>query len=114
MDFTHIIVEHRNHVAHITIKRPGTMNAFRGRTCDELIHALHRSGHDRDIGAIVLAGAGDRAHCTGGGNIDTAHRAGIAGMGTCTLRLYDETDESHGGVNALKEKRQPNFREFAT
>ena len=28
------------HVLVITINRPEVMNAFRGRTCDELIHAL--------------------------------------------------------------------------
>lgn len=260
MDYTDLIVEHRNHVAYITINRPDKMNAFRGQTCDELINALHRAGYDRDIGAIVLAGAGDRAFCTGGDqsahegqydgrgtiglpieelhtairdvpvpviarvqgfaigggnvlaticdlticsesatfgqvgpkmgsvdpgfgtaflsrvvgekkareiwylcrrytgkqaeemglanicvpddqldatvqewaeeicaksptaiaiakrsfNMDTAHQAGIAGMGMYALRLYYETDESREGVNALKEKRQPNFREFAT
>ncbi|MCL4123693.1 UNVERIFIED_CONTAM: hypothetical protein GTU68_031214 [Idotea baltica] len=236
------------------------MNAFRGQTCDELIHAFHRAGYDRDIGAIVLAGAGDRAFCTGGDqsahegqydgrgtiglpveelhtairdapvpviarvqgfaigggnvlaticdlticsesatfgqvgpkmgsvdpgfgtaflsrvvgekkareiwylcrrysgreaeamglanicvaddeldatveqwaqeicaksptaiaiakrsfNMDTAHQAGIAGMGMYALRLYYETDESREGVNALKEKRQPDFRAYAT
>jgi 2-ketocyclohexanecarboxyl-CoA hydrolase len=260
MDYTDLIVEHRDHVAYITINRPDKMNAFRGQTCDELINALHRAGYDRDIGAIVLAGAGDRAFCTGGDqsahvgqydgrgtiglpieelhtairdvpvpviarvqgyaigggnvlaticdlticsesatfgqvgprmgsvdpgfgtaflsrvvgekkaremwylcrrytgrqaeamglanicvpddeldatvqewaeeiaaksptaiaiakrsfNMDTAHQAGIAGMGMYALRLYYETEESHEGVNALKEKRQPNFREFAT
>ncbi len=259
MDYTDLIVEHRDHVAYITINRPDKMNAFRGQTCDELINALHRAGYDRDIGAIVLAGAGDRAFCTGGDqsahegqydgrgtiglpieelhtairdvpvpviarvqgyaigggnvlaticdlticsesatfgqvgpkmgsvdpgfgtaflarvvgekkaremwylcrrytgkqaeemglanicvpdeeldatvqewaeeiaaksptaiaiakrsfNMDTAHQSGIAGMGMYALRLYYETDESQEGVNALKEKRQPNFREFA-
>ena len=260
MDYTDLIVEHRDHVAYITINRPDKMNAFRGQTCDELINALHRAGYDRDIGAIVLAGAGDRAFCTGGDqsehegqydgrgtiglpieelhaairdvpvpviarvqgyaigggnvlaticdlticsesatfgqvgpkmgsvdpgfgtaflsrvvgekkaremwylcrrysgkqaeemglayicvaddeldatvqewaeemaarsptaiaiakrsfNMDTSHQSGIAGMGMYALRLYYETDESQEGVNALKEKRQPNFREFAT
>jgi len=260
MNYTDLIVDHRDHVAYITINRPDKMNAFRGQTCDELINALHRAGYDRDIGAIVLAGAGDRAFCTGGDqsehegqydgrgtiglpieelhaairdvpvpviarvqgyaigggnvlaticdlticsesatfgqvgpkmgsvdpgfgtaflsrvvgekkaremwylcrrytgtqaeemglanicvaddeldatveewaeeiaaksptaiaiakrsfNMDTAHQSGIAGMGMYALRLYYETDESQEGVNALKEKRQPNFREFAT
>ena len=45
--------------------------------------------------------------------MDTAHQAGIAGMGLMALKLYYDTDESREGVNALKEKRQPNFREFA-
>jgi 2-ketocyclohexanecarboxyl-CoA hydrolase len=259
MDYTDIILEHRNHVAYITINRPDVMNAFRGRTCEELIHAFQRAGYDQDIGAIVFAGAGDRAFCTGGDqsthdgqydgrgtvgipleemhaairdapkpviarvqgyaigggnvlaticdlticgesaifgqvgpkmgsvdpgfgtsylsrvvgekkareiwylcrrysgkqaeemglanicvpddeldatvqqwaeeicersptaiaiakrsfNMDTAHQAGIGSMGMFALRLYYETDESKEGVNALKEKRKPNFREFA-
>ncbi len=260
MDYTDLIVEHRDHVAYITINRPDKMNAFRGQTCDELIQAVQRAGYDRDIGVIVLAGAGDRAFCTGGDqsahegqydgrgtiglpieelhtalrdvpvpviarvqgyaigggnvlaticdlticsesatfgqvgpkmgsvdpgfgtaflsrvvgekkaremwylcrrysgkeaeamglanicvaddeldatveawateiaaksptaiaiakrsfNMDTAHQSGIAGMGMYALRLYYETDESQEGVNALKEKRQPDFRQFAT
>jgi 2-ketocyclohexanecarboxyl-CoA hydrolase len=259
MDYSDITVEHRNHVAYITINRPEVMNAFRGQTCEELIHAFQRVGFDPDIGAVVFAGAGDRAFCTGGDqsthegqydgrgtvgmpveemhaairdvpvpviarvqgyaigggnvlaticdlticgesatfgqvgpkmgsvdpgfgtsylsrvvgekkareiwylcrrysgkqaedmglanicvpddeldatvqewaeeiceksptaiaiakrsfNMDTAHQAGIAGMGMYALRLYYETDESKEGVNALKEKRKPNFREFA-
>lgn len=259
MDYTDISVEYRSHVAYITINRPDKMNAFRGQTCDELIAALHKAGYDTDVGAIVLAGAGDRAFCTGGDqsshdgqyegrgtiglpieelhaairdvpvpviasvqgyaigggnvlatlcdlticsesavfgqvgprmgsvdpgygtaflsrvvgekkaremwylcrrysgaeaetmglanlcvpddeldvtvrewaeeicdrsptaiaiakrsfNMDTAHQSGIAGMGMYALRLYYESEESREGVNALKEKRQPNFREFA-
>jgi 2-ketocyclohexanecarboxyl-CoA hydrolase len=259
MEYTDITVENRNHVAYITINRPEVMNAFRGQTCDDLIHAFHRAGYDPDVGAIVLSGAGDRAFCTGGDqgthegqydgrgtvgmpveelhvairdvlvpviarvqgyaigggnvlaticdlticsesaifgqvgpsmgsvdpgfgtsylsrvvgekkareiwylcrrysgrdaedmglanicvpdeeldatvqqwaeeicdksptaisiakrsfNMDTAHQAGIAGMGMYALRLYYESEESKEGVNALKEKRKPNFREFA-
>ena len=42
------------------------MNAFRGQTCEELIHAFGHVGFDSDVGVIVFAGAGDRAFCTGG------------------------------------------------
>ncbi|MCP4228173.1 MAG: 1,4-dihydroxy-2-naphthoyl-CoA synthase, partial [Actinomycetia bacterium] len=66
MEYTDINFEIRRHVAYITLNRPEVMNAFRGQTCDELIHALHRAGYDTEVGAIVLAGAGDRAFCTGG------------------------------------------------
>ena len=38
-------------------------------------------------------------------NMDTAHQAGIAGMGMMALKLYYETAESKEGVNALEEKR---------
>ena len=53
-------------VARITINRPQVMNAFRGKTCEELIHALNKAGWDKSIGVIVLAGAGEKAFCTGG------------------------------------------------
>lgn len=43
---------------------------------------------------------------------DTAHQAGIAGMGMVALRLYHGIDESREGVAALKEKRKPEFRRF--
>jgi 2-ketocyclohexanecarboxyl-CoA hydrolase len=66
MDYQDIRYEVSDHVATITLDRPEVMNAFRGRTCEELIHALGRAGYDRDIGAIVLTGAGERAFCTGG------------------------------------------------
>ena len=53
-------------VARITINRPEKMNAFRGTTCDEIIKALNKAGYDREVGCIVLAGAGEKAFCTGG------------------------------------------------
>ena len=53
-------------VAHITINRPDVYNAFRGQTCEELLHALSSASAAREVGVIVLAGAGDKAFCTGG------------------------------------------------
>jgi naphthoate synthase len=46
-------------------------------------------------------------------NMDTAHQSGIAGMGMYALKLYYDTDESREGVNALKDKRKPDFRKYA-
>ncbi len=66
MDYQDILVEVRDHVATITLNRPEVMNAFRARTCAELVEALQRVGYDREVGAVVLTGAGERAFCTGG------------------------------------------------
>ncbi|MBL6635773.1 MAG: 2-ketocyclohexanecarboxyl-CoA hydrolase [Actinomycetota bacterium] len=87
MDYTDITFDIRNHVAYITINRPEVMNAFRGRTCDELIHALHSAGYNNDVGAIVLAGAGDRAFCTGGDQ--SVHDAQYDGRGTIGLPVEE-------------------------
>jgi 2-ketocyclohexanecarboxyl-CoA hydrolase len=87
MDFQDLLYEVRNGVAWITINRPDKMNAFRGTTCDELIKALHKAGYDRTIGCIVLAGAGDRAFCTGGDQ--SAHDGNYDGRGTIGLPMEE-------------------------
>ncbi|MCZ2290684.1 MAG: 1,4-dihydroxy-2-naphthoyl-CoA synthase, partial [Burkholderiales bacterium] len=46
-------------------------------------------------------------------NMDTAHQAGIAGMGMYALKLYYDTEESQEGVRAFNEKRKPEFRKYA-
>ena len=70
MDYTDILYEVADHAATITINRPRVYNAFRPRTCVELIDAFQRAGWDNDIGAIVLTGAGGKAFCTGGDQKD--------------------------------------------
>ncbi len=74
-------------VAAITINRPEKYNAFRGKTCDELIDALHRAGWDKSIGAIVLTGAGEKAFCTGGDQ--SAHDGGYDGRGVIGLPVEE-------------------------
>ncbi|KAB7566343.1 1,4-dihydroxy-2-naphthoyl-CoA synthase, partial [Verminephrobacter sp. Larva24] len=46
-------------------------------------------------------------------NADTAHQAGIAGLGMYALKLYYDTQESREGAHALREKRKPEFRKYA-
>ena len=58
--------EKKDHVVTITMNRPDVYNAFRGQNCSELVQAFGRAGYDKDVGAIVLTGAGKRAFCTGG------------------------------------------------
>jgi len=87
MEFEDILYEVRNGVAWITINRPEKMNAFRGQTCDEIIRALNRAGYDREVGAIVLAGAGEKAFCTGGDQ--SAHNGNYDGRGTIGLPMEE-------------------------
>ncbi len=77
-DFTDIRYEVEDACAVITINRPERMNAFRGRTVDELLTAFKHAWVDRQVGAIVLTGAGDRAFCAGG---DVRERAETGGYG---------------------------------
>ena len=79
------LYDERDGVATITINRPEKLNAFRGKTCDELIDALNRSAWNSGIGVIVLTGAGTRAFCTGGDQ--SAHDGGYDGRGTVGLPM---------------------------
>lgn len=87
-----ILYEERNGAAFVTINRPDKYNAFRAQTVEELIGAVHQAGWNKEIGAIVLAGAGDRAFCTGGDQ--SSHDGGYGGRGTIGLPV----DELHAAI----------------
>tara|TARA_B100000405_G_scaffold96615_1_gene67284 strand:+ start:30 stop:812 length:783 start_codon:yes stop_codon:yes gene_type:complete len=87
MEYQDIVYAEADGVATITINRPEKMNAFRGQTCEELIHAFNRAGWNKDIGVIVFTGAGDRAFCTGGDQ--SAHEGAYDGRGTVGLPVEE-------------------------
>jgi 2-ketocyclohexanecarboxyl-CoA hydrolase len=87
MDYQDILYSEADGIARVTINRPQVMNAFRGRTCEEIIHAFNKAGWNKEIGVIVLAGAGDRAFCTGGDQ--SAHDGNYDGRGMIGLPVED-------------------------
>ena len=87
MQYKDILYETRGSAVWITINRPDKYNAFRGVTCEELIHAINRAGFDKSVAAIVLTGAGEKAFCTGGDQ--SAHDGGYDGHGTIGLPVED-------------------------
>ena len=89
-NYEDILYDASNAIARITINRPEKYNAFRGKTCDELIHAFNRAGWNKSIGVIVLTGAGTKAFCTGGDQ--SAHQGGYDGRGVIGLPV----EELHG------------------
>jgi dihydroxynaphthoic acid synthetase len=66
MAYQDILFHKSNGVARITINRPEVYNAFRGTTLQELIDAYRRIKDDREVGVVVLTGAGEKAFCSGG------------------------------------------------
>src|SRR5262245_41635959 len=77
MGYADLLYETRDGIAWITMNRPEVRNAFRAKTVDELIHAFRAAWDDRDVGVVVLTGAGDKAFSAGG---DQRERSG-AGYG---------------------------------
>jgi len=53
------------HVCTVTLDRPDAMNAMNDEMVDYLWHTFHSMRNDRDVRAVVLQGAGDRAFCAG-------------------------------------------------
>src|SRR3954451_20338670 len=70
----------RPRVARVTLNRPQAMNAYTFAMCGELQAAIAAFRDDDKLLALILAGVGNRAFCTGGdiGGSDAAHREAVA------------------------------------
>lgn len=65
-NYSDIVYEKAEGIARVTINRPHVRNAFRPQTVKEMIDAFADARDDRDIGVVLLTGAGDKAFCSGG------------------------------------------------
>jgi naphthoate synthase len=61
-----IIYEKSSGIAKITINRPEVRNAFRPLTVEEMKDAFLDARDDKNIGVVILCGAGGLAFCSGG------------------------------------------------
>lgn len=87
MSYEDILYEEKDGVATITINRPERYNAFRGKTCMELLDAFNRAGWNKEVGVIVFTGAGEKAFCTGGDQ--NAHDGQYDGRGIIGLPVEE-------------------------
>lgn len=71
MEFPDITYTKSNAIAHISLDRPDTRNAFTYPMVESLCKAFHDAQTDRAIKVIVLSGQGD-AFCSGGNVKDMA------------------------------------------
>src|SRR5215218_2476898 len=85
-ELTDVLYEVKGGLATITINRPDRLNAFRGRTVDELIHCFKRAWASSEVGVVCLTGAGERAFCTGG---DQKQRAETGDYGPSASGLFE-------------------------
>ncbi len=65
-EYGDILYERAEGLAKITINRPEVRNAFRPQTLAELRDAFGRARDDLEVAAIIFAGAGADAFCSGG------------------------------------------------
>jgi 2-ketocyclohexanecarboxyl-CoA hydrolase len=84
-----VLYEEKDGVATVTLNRPERMNALRLGMYEEVTDAILRGGWNRDIGAIVLTGAGTRAFCVGGDTGDPkSERRGQGTIGVPVEALH--------------------------
>lgn len=98
MEFTDILYDVKNGAARITINRENVMNAYRADTVEEMVQAFKLADTNPEVGVIVLAGAGDRAFCTGGDQ--STHKGKYVGRGVVGIPI----EELH---TAIREARVP-------
>lgn len=60
-----VLVEGRDTVAVVTLNRPESLNAVNRSLREALIRALQEANRDSAVRAVVIAGGGDRAFCSG-------------------------------------------------
>jgi enoyl-CoA hydratase len=65
VDLTELTVEAADGVATVTLNRPERRNALSPRMLAELLATLQRVRSDREVRAVLLTGAGDRAFSAG-------------------------------------------------
>jgi enoyl-CoA hydratase/carnithine racemase len=80
--------EIRDHIARVTIDREAKRNVISFETTQQLLDCFRRADQDRNVRAVVLTAAGDRAFCAG------ADLGGIRGGA-------DDPEQAHAGRGNL-------------
>lgn len=73
-----ILSEVRNHIAFITLNRPAALNALSYEMILGLDTQLREYAIDRNVRAVLIKGAGEKAFCAGG-DIRTLHQSATSG-----------------------------------
>jgi 2-(1,2-epoxy-1,2-dihydrophenyl)acetyl-CoA isomerase len=78
-----LIAERKDGVLYLTMNRPDKLNALSDQMIAGLLEELNRAAHDREVGAVVLTGAG-RGFCAGGdiGRMRERNEGGTTGAHT--------------------------------
>jgi dihydroxynaphthoic acid synthetase len=97
VDYTDIKFDIADGIATITIDRDHRLNAFRGRTVEELLHAFKAAWATDEAGVVILTAVGDRAFCVGG---DQKEYAETGSYGTSANGRW-EIEDLHQTIRAI-------------
>ena len=65
-EYEHILVDHEDGVAVVTLNRPEVLNAMNNKLSAELHDAIVQADANDDVGCIVITGSGEKAFTAGG------------------------------------------------
>lgn len=88
MEFKTIIYQKAGHAAFVTINRPNKLNALDADVIQELDSALDSAESDKNIAAVIITGAGDKAFVAG------ADIARIRDLTVITAKDFSERGQS--------------------
>jgi enoyl-CoA hydratase len=95
MTYSDILYETDGRLARITLNRPEKLNALSNNLRGEMIHAMKEAEADRDVGVIILKGAG-RAF-SAGYDLSTARAAGEDSSYVHPRSRLPDTGSTHPG-----------------
>jgi naphthoate synthase len=97
VDYTDIRYEVADRIATITIDREDRLNAFRGRTVEELLYAFREAWRDDDVSVVIFTAAGSKAFCVGG---DQKEFAETGSYGTSANGRW-EIEDLHQAIRSI-------------
>lgn len=97
-------------VERLTLNRPHALNAVNAELSAVVGVALEEADHDRDVRAVVLTGAGDRAFCAGADLKALARGEAITAPGHEGRGFLLAADDAKEGTRAFGEKRRPQWQ----
>ena len=97
-------------VERLTLNRPHALNAVNAELSAVVGVALEEADHDRDIRAVVLTGAGDRAFCARADLKALARGEATAAPRHERSGFLLAADDAKEGTRAFGEKRTPQWQ----
>lgn len=104
MEFENIILQKEGRVAQLTVNRPDKLNALNLATRREISAALDQLAQDREVGVLVLTGAGERSFIAGSDLNEFGRMSPLEAydfMNTLAQRLYTRFEELDSPVIAM-------------
>ncbi len=92
MAYEHILEEHEEGVAILTLNRPEVLNAMNFLLTYELHDAVMKANANDDVGCIVITGSGERAFSAGGD-------------------IHEQREEARGNISEARQKYGGEFNQ---